>query len=283
MVEGWTVATVALVYIGLLFAIASYGDKQAIRKRSGKARSAVYSLTLATYCTSWTFFGSVGLAAIAGLDFLPIYIGPILVMVFGWRLLRRIVRLSKAQNITSIADFIAARYGKSQRLAALVTVIAVIGIVPYIALQLKAVAESVTVMIGLGDASPPLPFSPDLPLGDLAIVVAVAMAVFAVAFGTRHIDATEHQEGLMLAIAAESVVKLVAFLMVGGFITFFMLGGISGIFAAIEANPQIGTLFSGPTDATRWITMILLSSLVIFRSEERRVGKECRSRWSPYH
>ncbi|MHA1524056.1 MAG: hybrid sensor histidine kinase/response regulator, partial [Alphaproteobacteria bacterium] len=257
MVEGWTVATVALVYIGLLFAVASYGDKKSIRHRSGKGRSAIYALTLAIYCTSWTFFGSVGLAATSGLDFLPIYIGPVLVLVFGWRLLRRIVRLSKAQNITSIADFIAARYGKSQRLAALVTVIAVIGIIPYIALQLKAVADSVTVMIGLVDTSTSLPF------GDLAMVVAVAMAVFAMAFGTRHIDATEHQEGLMLAIAAESVVKLVAFLVVGGFITFYLLGGVSGIYAAISANPEIGTLFSGPSSATRWATMIALSGLII--------------------
>ena len=137
MLNGWTILAVALGYLGLLFAIASYGDKLAQRRPRGHARPIIYALSLGVYCTSWTYFGSVGLAAKTGLDFLPIYIGPILMFAIGWPLIRRIAVLSKRQNITSIADFIAARYGKSQGLAALVAVIAVIGVLPYIRFSSK--------------------------------------------------------------------------------------------------------------------------------------------------
>jgi Na+/proline symporter/signal transduction histidine kinase/ActR/RegA family two-component response regulator len=248
-----TVAAIALIYIGCLFAVASYGDRAKLRRNSPHVRALVYALTLAIYCTSWTFFGSVGLASISGFDFLAIYVGPVLLIGLGWPAMRRIVRLSKAQNITSIADFIAARYGKSLRLAAVVTVIAVIGIVPYIALQLKAVADSVNILIGAGAAA--IPFSPDL-----ALIVATSMAIFAILFGTRHIDATEHQEGLMLAVAAESVVKLFAFLVVGGFVTFWMAGGVSGIADILSARPDIADLFGWPHDGARWVTMMLIAT-----------------------
>lgn len=257
MIGGWTVAFAALTYIGCLFAIAYYGDKWALRRVSPRSRSIIYALTLAIYCTSWTFFGSVGVAAKSGFDFLPIYIGPILLLLFGWPAIRRIVRIAKSLNITSIADFLAARYGKSQRLAAIVTVIAVIGIVPYIALQLKAVSESVTVLLGPDAAALALPF------GDIAFVVAMAMAIFTILFGTRHIDATEHQEGLMLAIAAESVVKLVAFLVVGGFITFGLMGGLGGLSQALEDNDAVRELFSRTPDAPLWLTQILLATCAI--------------------
>ena len=170
----------------------------------------------AIYCTSWTFFGSVGLASRTGYDFLTIYVGPILMIGLGAPLIMRIVRLAKAQNITSIADFIAARYGKSQAVAATVALIAIVGTIPYIALQLKAVSSSLSTILthvatSTGTEQPVL--------GDIAMVVALSMAAFAVLFGTRHIDATEHQDGLMLAIAAESLVKLFAFLAVGVFVT----------------------------------------------------------------
>ncbi|MFV2035089.1 MAG: sodium:solute symporter family protein, partial [Halocynthiibacter sp.] len=256
MLGGWTVALVALAYIGGLFAIAYCGDKWELRRISPRSRSIIYALTLAVYCTSWTFFGSVGVAAISGFDFLPIYIGPILLLVFGWPVIRHIAHIAKSLNITSIADFLAARYGKSQRLAAVVTVIAVIGIVPYIALQLKAVSESVTVLIGPAAAEA-------LPIGDIAFVVAMAMAVFTVLFGTRHIDATEHQEGLMLAIAAESLVKLVAFLTVGGFITFGMLGGLEGLSTILSENLEVNALFTRTPDAPLWLTQILLATSAV--------------------
>ena len=178
---------------------------------------------MAVYCTSWTFFGSVGLAASTGYDFFPVYLGPILLFVFGWRVLR-IVRLAKSQNITSVADFLAARYGKSQAVAAIVTVIAVFGTLPYIALQLKAVALSVNALLGPG-ALGHLHFP-----ADTALIIAIAMGIFAILFGTRHIDATEHQEGLIVAVAAELIVKLAAFLTVGFFVMFSVFGGIGNFF-----------------------------------------------------
>ena len=142
MLQGWFIVVVALGYIGLLFLVASYGDRSRKRVRGSRARLLIYPLSLAIYCTSWTFFGSVGLASRTGYDFLTIYIGPMLMVGLASPLIMRIVRLAKAQNITSIADFIAARYGKSQAVAATVALIAIVGTIPYIALQLKAVSAS---------------------------------------------------------------------------------------------------------------------------------------------
>ena len=143
MLQGWVVIAIALGYIGLLFVVASYGDRGRSLGRVGRSRLLIYPLCLAIYCTSWTFFGSVGLASRSGFDFLTIYIGPILMIGLCWPLMQRIVRLAKSQNITSIADFIAARYGKQQAVAAIVALIAIVGTIPYIALQLKAVSASV--------------------------------------------------------------------------------------------------------------------------------------------
>ena len=229
MLQGWVVIAVALGYIGLLFLVASYGDRVRRLGREGRARLLIYPLSLAIYCTSWTFFGSVGSASRSGYEFLTIYVGPVLMIGLFAPLIVRVVRLAKAQNITSIADFIAARYGKSQAVAATVALIAIIGTVPYIALQLKAVSFSLETIIAhvvpnAGEPGRPL-------LGDMALFVALSMAVFAVLFGTRHIDATEHQDGLMLAIAAESIVKLVAFLAVGVFVTFWMFDGPVALFS----------------------------------------------------
>src|SRR3569833_398195 len=222
MLQGWVVIAVALAYIGLLFLIASYGDRTRRLARSGRMRVLIYPLSLGIYCTSWTFFGSVGSASRTGYEFLTIYIGPEILIGLIAPLITRIVRLAKAQNITSIADFIAARYGKGQAVAALVAVIAIIGTIPYIALQLKAVSASLETI--LAHISPADDLSRPL-LGDIALFVALSMATFAVLFGTRHIDATEHQDGLMLAIATESLIKLFAFLAVGIFVSFWLFGG----------------------------------------------------------
>ncbi len=217
MLPNWVVIVAAFGYIGLLFAIASYGDR--LGKPRGRASVLIYPLSLAIYCTSWTFFGSVGLASRTSVEFLAIYAGPILMVGLGTPLLMRVVRLAKTHNITSIADFIAARYGKSQAVAATVAIIALIGSVPYIALQLKAVASSLETVLGAGQ----LPASTVQPvIGDVALIVTFAMAMFAVLFGTRHADATEHQNGLILAIATESLVKLFAFIAAGAFVTFWM-------------------------------------------------------------
>ncbi|HMK70913.1 MAG TPA: PAS-domain containing protein, partial [Xanthobacteraceae bacterium] len=243
MLQGWVVVIIALAYIGFLFLVASYGDHRHALVRGSRARLLIYPLSLAIYCTSWTFFGSVGLASRAGLDFLAIYIGPVLVVGFGYPLIIRIVRLAKGQNITSIADFIAARYGKSQTVAAAVALIAIVGMIPYIALQLKAVSSSVGTILAAGSvgsvAAPPL-------VGDIALFVALLMAAFAVLFGTRHIDATEHQDGLMLAIATESIIKLFAFLAVGVFVTFVMFDDPLTLFARALQQPQTAAVLTPP-------------------------------------
>src|SRR5215207_1039054 len=142
MLQGWVVVAVALGYIGLLFVVASYGDRVRTLGRDSRSRLLIYPLSLAIYCTSWTFFGSVGLASRTGYDFLTIYVGPIIMIGLASPLIAHIVRLAKTQNITSIADFIAARYGKHQAVAATVALIAIVGTIPYIALQLKAVSAS---------------------------------------------------------------------------------------------------------------------------------------------
>ncbi|MFK8252398.1 hybrid sensor histidine kinase/response regulator [Ancylobacter terrae] len=258
MLQGWVIVVVALAYIGCLFAVASVGDRLHPRAEKGRGRPYIYALSLAVYCTSWTFFGSVGLATTQGLNFLTIYIGPMLVIGLCSPFLLRIIRLAKAQNITSIADFIAARYGKSQGVAALVAFVAIIGTLPYIALQLKAVSASLVVMLGdfegIGLHYPVV--------GDLALLVAFAMAAFAVLFGTRHIDATEHQEGLMLAVATESIVKLVSFLSVGFFITFWMFSGPADLFQQAEAKGVL-PVFTGGFSLGGLLTMTVLSALAI--------------------
>ena len=241
MLHGWVVVPIALAYIGFLFLVASYGDRR--RTRGASSRLLIYPLSLAIYCTSWTFFGSVGLASRTGFDFLAIYIGPMLMVGLCYPFLIRIVRLAKHQNITSIADLIAARYGKSQAVAATVALIAIVGMIPYIALQLKAVASSVGTILAQaspGGAAAPVP-------GDSALFVALLMAAFAILFGTRHIDATEHQDGLMLAVATESIVKLMAFLAVGIFVTFVMFDGPSALFArALERADTAALLTRAP-------------------------------------
>ncbi|KAA5597234.1 PAS domain-containing hybrid sensor histidine kinase/response regulator [Blastochloris sulfoviridis] len=261
MLQGWVVVTLALAYIGLLFLVASLGDRLRLRGVERRTRRFIYPLSLAVYCTSWTFFGSVGLASHTGFDFLAIYIGPIILIGVAWPLLIRIVRLAKAQNITSIADFIAARYGKNQAVAALVTVIAVVGAVPYIALQLKAVSASLTTM--LSHLGIHIPVTSTSWLGDLSLFVAMSMAMFAILFGTRHTDATEHQEGLMLAIAAESVVKLVAFLVVGVFVVFVMFDGPSDLFGQATRHPDLMAPLRKEDFGAPWVTMTLLSFFAI--------------------
>jgi Na+/proline symporter/signal transduction histidine kinase len=216
MLHDWGVIAAAFGYISFLFLVASYGDRLSPAQR-GRAGAWIYPLSLAIYCTSWTFFGSVGFATRTSIDFLAIYVGPIVMIGLCTPLLRRVIQLAKGQNITSIADFIGARYGKSQAVAVTVALIAIIGSVPYIALQLKAVASSLETILSEDQAISKIPI-----LGDIALLVTLAMAIFAVAFGTRHTDATEHQHGLMLAVATESIVKLVTFIAAGAFVTFWM-------------------------------------------------------------
>ena len=256
MIASWAVVLSALVYLCLLFAVAHWGDgagRRVMRRRSG---STVYALALGVYCTSWTFYGSVGLASRAGLNFLAIYLGPILVICLGYPLTGRVVRIAKAQNITSVADFVAARYGKSERVAALVSAIAVIGALPYIALQLKAVSASVGVLFA-ADAPDAAAFPP---FGDVALVVALVLAGFSVAFGTRHADATEHQSGMVLAIAAESLVKLGAFLVVGFFVVYGMFAGFTDMVARLESSGHVLDLLGPTGDPVSYSAILLISA-----------------------
>src|SRR4051794_37051010 len=256
MLHDWSVIAAAFGYIGLLFLVASYGDRLSLLRR-GRASGLIYPLSLAIYCTSWTFFGSVGFATRTSTDFLAIYIGPILMIGLGTPLLRRVIQLAKAQNITSIADFIAARYGKSQAVAATVAFIAMVGSVPYIALQLKAMASSLETILSEDQAFSKIPI-----IGDIALMVTLAMAVFAVLFGTRQADATEHQHGLMFAIATESIVKLVAFLAVGIFITFWMFDP-QELFHRAMRTPEAVRVIEYAPPIGNFLCMVVLSFCAI--------------------
>lgn len=258
--QGFLVVIIAVAYVTLLFLIASIGDRWSAARGPARARPYIYALSLAIYCTSWTFFGSVGLATERGLEFLAIYIGPVLVFVFGFPLLRRIIVLAKTEKITSIADFLGARYGKSFAVASTATLIAVVGAVPYIALQLKAIAGSVSLMVEHYNGAP-LSFDPFV--SDIALIIAMLLAVFSVLFGTRHADATEHQDGLVLAVAVESVVKLAAFLAVGVFVFFFLFDGPKGLLDALAANADVQASLDYRTSLGTWLVLTSLSGFAI--------------------
>ena len=216
MMPGWLLLLVALAYVGLLFTVAWLGERHPGLAQGPRLRPAIYALALAVYCSSWTFYGAVGTAARTGLGFLPIYLGPILLLLFGWRLLERLVLASGKHRIVSISDFLSSRYGRARGLAAVVAVLAVIAAIPYFALQFKAVGMSVGVLSGRPLAAQWF--------ADPALYVALMLAVFAILFGTRRIDATEHHRGMVLAIALESLVKLVAFVAIGVFALWYLPG-----------------------------------------------------------
>ena len=260
MIAAWAAVLATLAYICALFAVAHYGDTIGKRFVRGPAQALVYSLCFAVYCTSWTFFGSVGLATTSGLQFLPIYVGPLLVVIFGRGLLSRIVMLAKSHNITSVADFVAARYGKAESVAICVTLICVVGTVPYIALQLKAVSASLHMVLGSIEAEKVVSHSDSL---QSSVLIPLVLAGFAMAFGTRRVDATEHQDGLMLAVATESLVKLIAFLAVGVAVTWGIFGGLEDLWSRGAANPRVAKIFSAPVDWTTMVVMTGLSAIAI--------------------
>jgi Na+/proline symporter/nitrogen-specific signal transduction histidine kinase len=225
-----TILFVSFSYVSLLFVIAYYGDKRADAGRSIISNPYIYALSLAVYCTAWTFYGSVGLATQSGLSFLTIYIGPTLMATLGWLVLRKIIRISKVHRITSIADFIASRYGKSPTLGGLVTIIAVVGVIPYIAVQIKAISTTFFLINQYPEISVTANTAGIPVLGDTAFYVALMLAVFAILFGTRHLDAAERHEGLVAAITFESIIKLAAFLAVGLFVTYGLYNGFADLF-----------------------------------------------------
>lgn len=266
VLPAWTVVLASLVYLGILFAIAYWADRRADRGRSVIANACVYSLSLAVYCTTWTFYGSVGRAAAAGIGFLPIYLGPTLMLALGWLVLQKLIRVAKVNRITSIADFVASRYGKSQLLGGLVTMIAVVGIVPYIALQLKAVSASFTVLMNHSEIVVPAQQAVPPLLQDSAFYVALLLAAFTILFGTRHLDATERHEGMVAAIAFESVVKLAAFFAVGVYVTYGLYDGFADVFARALAEPGLAALTVAADTAAgygNWAALTFLSMLSV--------------------
>ncbi len=273
MVSPAAVIAASFAYLLLLFAVAYVGDWRARQGRSVIDSAWVYALSMAVYCTAWTYFGSVGRAASGGVWFLPIYLGPTLAMVLGWLVIRKMIRIARVYRITSIADFIASRYGKSPLLSGLVTLIAVVGIVPYIALQLKAVSAGYTLLTAPGSTG----LAPGRHWdSDAAFYVALVLAGFSMVFGARHLDTTERHEGMVAAIAFESLVKLVAFLAVGVFVVYGLFDGLADLFARARAVPALASLLRLEQGANfswaQWFAQILLSMLsVVFLPRQFQV------------
>ncbi|MCG8517044.1 NahK/ErcS family hybrid sensor histidine kinase/response regulator [Marinobacter sp. CA1] len=260
MLSGWLLVLISITYISLLFAIAWAGDRHPTLYRHRIARTHVYALSLAVYFTSWTFYGAVGRATQEGIGFLPIYLGPLLVFLFGASLIRRIIYISKRNNSTSIADFIASRYGKSQSLAALIALVALIGSVPYISLQLKAISMGFNVLadnhqVGIGSAQPAWT--------DSAWYITLVLAVFTVLFGTRHLESTEHHRGMIQAVAFESLIKLTAFIAVGLFVGFGLYNGFGDLFRAASEADLVGVLTTENFEPIPFVTQTLIGMLAI--------------------
>ncbi|MGI9284990.1 MAG: ATP-binding protein [Pseudomonadales bacterium] len=266
MLQNSVILIAAFSYLGILFAIAYFADKRADQQRSIISNPYVYTLSIAVYCTAWTFFGSVGRAASTGVGFLPIYLGPTLMAVVWWFVLRKIIRIAKTQRITSIADFIGSRYGKSALLTGLVTIIAVVGILPYISLQLKAVSTSYFIVQHYPELV--MPGQPgELAIWeDTALYVALLLAAFTILFGTRQIDVTERHEGMVAAIAFESLFKLVAFLAVGVYVTFGVFSGPGDIYSQVSAAPHLSKLLTMealPGGYAAWFSLTVISMFAI--------------------
>ena len=260
MISVWLLVLISISYISLLFLIAWAGDRHPGLYRHRLARTHIYGLSLAVYFTSWTFYGAVGRATQEGFAFLPIYLGPLLVFVFFAPLLRRIIYISKRNNSTSIADFIASRYGKSQLLAAMVALFALIGSVPYIALQLKAIALGFNVLSSTGDAYQELSSAA---WNDSAWYITLALAVFTVLFGTRHLESTEHHRGMIQAVAFESLIKLIAFVAVGLFVGYGLFNGFGDLFQKAAEADLIGILTTDAVEAPAFLTQTLVAMLAI--------------------
>ncbi len=276
MVSFNVLVLVALLYVAFLFFVAFLAERRAERGKSAWLRtSVVYTLSLSIYCTAWTFYGAVGYAARSGLEYLTIYLGPTLVMVGWWWVLRRLVRIGRTQRITSLADLISSRYGKSTALGVLATFIAVVTATPYLALQLQSVTLSLAVFVG----SEGRQWGAD-ELNSAALWVAGGLALFTVAFGTRNLDANERHHGIVIAIAVEAVVKLAALLAVGIFVVWGVAGGVGPTLSLIDASP----ISQWDQSAGRWVGLTFVAGaaflclprmfqvLVVENSDERHLA-----------
>lgn len=286
MLTVWGILSVAIIYILGLFTIAYYVDRKARAGRSLIDSPVIYSLSLAVYCTSWTFYGSVGRAVASGVGFLPIYLGPTLMAILWWFVLRKTVRIAKANNITSIADFLGSRYGQSVLLGAVVAVITVVGITPYIALQLKAISQTFDALLRFPTVTTDLIPSASRPFyADTAFGAALILTLFVIMFGARDLDSSRRHEGLVATIAFESLVKLVAFLAVGIFVTYWIYGGFIDIFARVSHLPEYTHMLGGDPafsygdwTALTWLSMMAILFLprqfhmaVIANTRERHI------------
>jgi sigma-B regulation protein RsbU (phosphoserine phosphatase) len=266
VLTGWAILTAALVYVLGLFAIAYYVDRRAGEGRSLIDNAGIYSLSLAVYCTSWTFYGSVGRAVASGVGFLPIYLGPTLMALTWWFVLRKTVRIAKANSITSIADFLSSRYGDSALLGAVVAIITVVGITPYIALQLKAISQTFEVLLQYPQVPTALVPSGSRPFyADTAFGTAVILTLFGIMFGARDLDSSRRHEGIVATIAFESLVKLLAFLAVGVVVTYGMFGGFRDVFRRVAERPEYARLLGGDPAFSYgdWAALMWLSMMAI--------------------
>ena len=244
------------VYLAVLFFIAHWAEKKENGKWSNNPY--IYSLSLAVYCTAWTYYGSIGVAADSGLSYLPIYLGPIIIAPSWILILKKIIRISRVNKISSIADFISLRYGNSRFLGAIVTVICLTGIIPYIALQLKAISETFHVVTKTATSSNIL--------DDTTTYVAVALALFASYYGTRYVDASEKRKGIVTAVAMESILKLVFFVIIGIYVTYFVFDGFNDIYekASLLKNFKEKNTIGGLPQAINWFLLCVLSMFAIF-------------------
>lgn len=247
---------ILLVYLSILFFIAHWAEKKDNLKWTNN--SYIYSLSLAVYCTAWTYYGSIGVAATSGLNYISIYIGPIIIIPAWIIILRKIIRISRVNNVSSIADFISLRYGNSRFLGAIVTVICILSVIPYISLQLKAISETFHIVTKTNENS--------LIILDTTTYVAVALALFASYYGTRYVDASEKRKGVITAVALESLLKLIFFVIIGVFVTFFVFDGLGDIYdkAAVLENFEKKNTFGGFEQAINWIFLCMVSLFAIF-------------------
>ncbi|MEW6518693.1 MAG: PAS domain S-box protein [Thermodesulfobacteriota bacterium] len=238
-----------LLSIGLLFLLAQWVEKKAASGVNLAHNPLVYSLSLAVYCTTWTYYGSVGVATTSGMLFLTISLGPTLALIFWWQVLRKLVRIKETYHITSIADFLGARYGKSEAVAAIASLVALIGTLPYIALQLKAVIVTFVRLAGHEAGASTLIEK------NIGVIIVCLMIFFTIVFGVRRLDATERHQGMVAAVAAESLVKLVAMLAAGIFVTFFLFNGFGDIFARLASAPLPAQSFLGASTPIPFVTV----------------------------
>ncbi len=254
--SSFLVIMVIIVYLAVIFYVAYWAEKNS--KSNWVNNPYVYTLSLAVYCTAWTYYGSVGLAATSGLKFLTIYLGPIIIIPTWILLMRKIIRISKGNKISSLADFISLRYGNNRFLGALVTFVCVLAIVPYISLQLKAISETFNVITNHNIVSNSI-------INDTTFYIAILLALFAAFFGTQHTDASEKHKGIITAIALESVIKLIFFLIIGIYVTFYLFNGPTDIYekASILPNFDIQQKIDGVEGGFNWFFLSLLSMIAI--------------------